>query len=132
MDKEYRKKELLTWNEKNFFEKIKNAVYSKGFHIITKIRLADLIEPTSIDNTNEWYRQFGKIKSKHIDFAVINSNMEVLFLIELDDKTHLYGNRIERDEFVNIALVNAGYMFLRVYNNNQGVSNIINYLERNF
>lgn len=131
MEKEYRKKDILTWNEKNFYDKIKKEVYRRGFHIITKIRLADLIEPTSIDKTNEWYKQFGKIKSKHIDFAIINDNMDILFLIELDDKTHTYSNRAERDEFVNISLVNAGYMLLRVYNTDKGVNNIINYMERN-
>ena len=93
-----------------------------------------MIEPkvNQYKNKSEWQTSFNKISAKHIDFAIINDNMEILFLIELDDITHNYYDRQERDEFVNISLVNAGYTLLRVYNNDEGVSNIINYLEKNF
>lgn len=127
-------KELLTHNEKSFYNEIKEYMYERGLHIITKIRLADLIEPkiSQYQNKSEWQKEFNKICSKHIDFAIVNNNMQILFLIELDDSTHSYNDRKERDNFVNIALVNAGYRLLRVYNNNQGIANVINYLEKNF
>ena len=127
-------KELLTPNEKSFYNEIKEYMYERGLHIITKIRLADLIEPkiSQYQNKSEWQKDFNKICSKHIDFAIVNNNMQILFLIELDDSTHSYNDRKERDNFVNIALVNAGYRLLRVYNNNQGIANVINYLEKNF
>ncbi len=127
-------KELLTPNEKSFYNEIKEYMYERGLHIITKIRLADLIEPkiSQYQNKSEWQKDFNKICSKHIDFAIVNNNMQILFLIELDDSTHSYNDRKERDNFVNIALVNAGYRLLRVYNNNQGITNVINYLEKNF
>lgn len=127
-------KELLTHNEKSFYNEIKEYMYERGLHIITKIRLADLIEPkiSQYQNKSEWQKEFNKICSKHIDFAIVNNNMQILFLIELDDSTHSYNDRKERDNFVNIALVNAGYRLLRVYNNNQGIENVINYLEKNF
>lgn len=128
----YIPRQLLTANEQDFYNKIKGYIYEQGLHIITKIRLADLIEPKNNPNRNEWYSNFNKISSKHIDFAIVNNNMKVLFLIELDDSTHNYQDRQERDEFVNISLVNAGYSLLRVYNNNQGVECIFNYLKKNF
>lgn len=133
-DSKYIIRKLLTENEQDFYNKIKGYVYSQELHIITKIRLADLIEPkvNQYKNKSEWQTSFNKISAKHIDFAIINDNMEILFLIELDDITHNYYDRQERDEFVNISLVNAGYTLLRVYNNDEGVSNIINYLEKNF
>lgn len=133
-DSKYIARTILTENEQDFYNKIKEYVYSQGLHIITKIRLADLIEPkvNQYQNRSEWQIDFNKINAKHIDFAIINDNMEILFLIELDDITHNYYDRQERDEFVNISLVNAGYTLLRVYNNDEGVSNIIKYLEKNF
>ena len=131
-DSKYIAKEILTENERDFYKKIKGYVYSQGLHIITKIRLADLIEPRNNTNRSEWYSDFNKISAKHIDFAIVNDKMQILFLIELDDSTHSYNDRKERDNFVNIALVNAGYRLLRVYNNNQGIANVINYLEKNF
>lgn len=126
--------ELLTPNEKSFYNEIKEYMYERGLHIITKIRLADLIEPKikQYQNKSEWQKDFNKICSKHIDFAIVNNNMQILFLIELDDSTHNYNDRKERDDFINTALVNAGYRLLRVYNNNQGITNVINYLEKNF
>ncbi len=133
-DSKYIARTILTENEQDFYNKIKEYVYSQGLHIITKIRLADLIEPkvNQYQNRSEWQIDFNKINAKHIDFAIVNNNMQILFLIELDDRTHNYADRKERDEFVNISLVNAGYTLLRVYNNDEGVSNIINYLEKNF
>ncbi len=133
-DSKYIARTILTENEQDFYNKIKEYVYSQGLHIITKIRLADLIEPkvNQYQNRSEWKIDFNKINAKHIDFAIVNNNMQILFLIELDDRTHNYADRKERDEFVNISLVNAGYTLLRVYNNDEGVSNIINYLEKNF
>lgn len=133
-DSKYVARTLLTENEQDFYNKIKEYIYSQGLHIITKIRLADLIEPkvNQYQNRSEWQTNFNKINAKHIDFAIVNDKMQILFLIELDDKTHNYKDRQERDEFVNTALVNAGYTLLRVYNKDEGVSNIINYLEKNF
>lgn len=133
-DSKYIARTLLTENEQNFYNKIKGYIYSQGLHIITKIRLADLIEPKvkQYQNRSEWQINFNKINAKHMDFAIVNDNMQILFLIELDDRTHNYTDRQERDEFVNKALVNAGYTLLRVYNNSEGVSNIINYMEKTF
>ena len=131
-DSKYIARTILTENEQDFYNKIKEYVYSQGLHIITKIRLADLIEPkvNQYQNRSEWQIDFNKINAKHIDFAIVNNNMQILFLIELDDRTHNYADRKERDEFVNISLVNAGYTLLRVYNNDEKVSNKINYLEK--
>jgi len=130
----YKSKLLLTANEQDFYNKMKGYVYSQGLHIITKIRLADLIEPKANQyrNRSEWTTNFNKISAKHIDFAIVNNDMKILFLIELDDNTHNYSDRQNRDEFVNKALLDNGYMLLRVYNNNQGVDNIINCLKNNF
>ena len=68
----------------------------------------------------EWWALFGKIKSKHIDFA-ISDNMRIVALIELDDYSHQRSDRQKRDEFVNNALSTAGYNVIRTY----GDTNVI-------
>lgn len=88
--------------------------------ILAKIRLADLIEINDDIKGKEWWALFGKIKSKHIDFA-ISDNMRIVALIELDDYSHQRSDRQKRDEFVNNALSTAGYNVIRTY----GDTNVI-------
>lgn len=116
---EYKKKYLLTKNEYSFFQKLKPIAKSNELNVLCKIRLADLIEPVKKGDKKEWYSAFNKIKSKHIDFALVTENMQVELLIELMDNSHSKSNRAERDVFVNSALEQAGYTVVNVWNNNE-------------
>ena len=81
--------------------------------IISKIRLADLIESNNKFN----YSDFNKIRSKHIDFALCDKHtLMPLLLIELDDNSHNQYERRQRDDFVNQSLVQSGYKILRIRN----------------
>lgn len=44
---------------------------------------------------------FNKISSKSIDFVIVDDKCKILLCIELDDKSHRYKSRIERDKFIN-------------------------------
>lgn len=105
----YQRKKILTKNEYYFYTKLKEVTNKYNLQILTKIRLADLIEvkPYSI-NKNEWGTYFNKIKAKHIDFAIVD-DMKVLLIIELDDQSHNNIERIERDKFVDDNLTACGY-----------------------
>ncbi len=127
----YRKKYLLTKNEYSFYQKIKPTIQAKNLRVLCKIRLADLIEPEPNKNQKEWYAAFNRIKSKHIDFAIATEDMKVIALVELQDNTHQKSDRKERDEFVNTAVTNAGYMLLSVYNNADGLKQLEDFLENN-
>lgn len=110
----YQKKYLLTKNEYNFYWRLKPIADKYGLQILTKIRLADLVETKrnlSYMNNNIY---FNKIKSKHIDFALAD-NMKVVVLIELDDSSHNQDDRIERDIFVNDVLRKCNYILIRTY-----------------
>ena len=121
----YRKKLLLTKNEWNFYKKLKPVTDKYGYGIIAKVRLADLIE-VDTDKTKEFGRFFPKISSKHIDFALINpDNMEVLFLIELDDRSHDLPARKERDDFVNKVCEKTGYHLIRTYGDTEEIKDIL-------
>lgn len=112
----FHSKYLLTQNEYNFYSRLKNITEPLNLQILAKIRLADLIEIDNNIQGREWWALFGKIKSKHIDFAIAD-DMRIVMLIELDDYSHQRRDRQERDIFVNNSLSNAGYCFIRTYGN---------------
>lgn len=108
----YHKKYLLTKNEYYFYKRLASITNPTGLQILAKIRLADLIETNSNLTYSQQSTYFNKIKAKHIDFAIAD-NMKILLLIELDDSSHLRNNVQERDNFVNNALIKAGYTLIR-------------------
>ncbi len=121
----YKKKYLLTKNEWVFYKKLKPVADKYGYNIIAKIRLADLVE-VDTSQTKEYGKYFPKISSKHIDFGLVNpENMEVLYLIELDDRSHQRADRIERDRFVNALCEKVGYTLIRTYNDTEEVERVL-------
>ena len=112
----YHKKYLLTKNEYYFYKKLKPIADELGYTILTKIRMADLVEVNSNQNRNDWTKYFGKIKAKHIDFALAKpDNLQVELLIELDDSSHAQNTRVQRDNFVNAVYSKCGYKILHVF-----------------
>ena len=100
--KKYRKKYLLSQNEKNQYEKIKVVTDELGLVLFSKVRLADIIEPVAgIEN---WKTYWNKIQSKHVDFLICTKNLITLCVLEIDDKSHKRIDRIERDNFVDYIL----------------------------
>jgi hypothetical protein len=121
----YKKKYLLTKNEWAFYKKLKPVADRYGYNIIAKIRLADLVE-VDTSQTKEYGKYFPKISSKHIDFGLVNpENMEVLYLIELDDRSHQRADRIERDKLVNALCEKVGYTLIRTYNDTEEVERVL-------
>ena len=110
----YKRKYLLTKHEWNFYKALKPVADKLGLVVLAKIRMADLVE-TVADSNSEYYRGFGKVKAKHVDFALARpENLYVELLIELDDNSHTEGN--ERDAFVESVYAAVGYKLLRVRN----------------
>lgn len=122
----YQKKYLLTKNEWYFYKRLKPVIDKYNLQIIAKIRLADIVE-VKPNNKGQWHSLFNKIKSKHIDFAIVNKdNFEIKYLIELDDSSHNRIDRIKRDEFVNELCFKTGYKLLHTYGNVSEIDNILN------
>ncbi len=119
-DSTYKKRDLITPFEKELYiilnEILKDEKYN-NYTILSKIRMADLIETINQNN----YSDFNKIKSKHIDFALCDKQtLAPLLLIELDDSSHNNPNRRNRDDFVNQSLVQAGYKIIHIRNLDKG------------
>lgn len=110
----YKKKLLLTKNEWQFYKELKPIADELNLTVLSKIRLADLIE---VDNTKinkkDYQKYFNRINRKHIDFALAKKeNLRIELIIELDDNSHNQEQN-ERDEFVNKVLEKTGYKVLR-------------------
>ena len=117
----YHKKYLLTKNEYYFYKEITEPL---NLQILAKIRLTDLIEVNKGLDSQKWGMYFGKIKAKHIDFAIAE-DMKIIALIELDDYTHQKADRQERDIFVNNVLDQTGYVLIRSYGDIQQIKNFL-------
>lgn len=118
---------LLTKHELFFYRSLVPVVKELGYMICCKVRMADIIKP--VYNTN-WQTAFNKISSKHIDFVLCDKKtMKPLLAVELDDRSHERFDRIERDNFVNIAFKDAGIPILHVKNSDdlkQKITKILN------
>lgn len=123
----YHRVNLLTNAEWRFYQNLKRITDSFGYGILAKIRLADLISVNSGLSNSEWAKYFGKIKSKHIDFA-IHKDMNIICLIELDDYTHQRRDRQERDEFVDTVLRQNGYAIIHTYGDARSLRDIEDFL----
>lgn len=121
----YHRKNILTKNEYYFYKRLKPIVEKYDLHILTKIRLADLIEVNKGMSPSEWGTYFGKIKAKHVDFAIAD-NMNIVLIIELDDSTHQQQDRIIRDMFVDDALKICGYYIIHTYGSTEAIDNALN------
>jgi hypothetical protein len=120
----YRKKLLLTNNELTFYRKLKPVADSHGFVVLSKIRIADYVEV--IPGTSYYKGMFGKISQKHVDFALARpDNLQIEYLIELDDVTHTSRDRRERDQWVNGLYATVGYKIIHTYGDTDEIEKLL-------
>ncbi|MFT3951997.1 MAG: DUF2726 domain-containing protein [Oscillospiraceae bacterium] len=114
---QYQRKNILTGNEWNFYIRtLKDYANKNNLCVLTKIRLADLVETLPTLPQKQSYGAFQKIKAKHIDFALATpENLEIVLLIELNDNSHNKYSRQNRDKFVFDVLRNCGYNMIYTY-----------------
>ena len=98
----YIKTFLLTKKEWAFYQSLKPITDKHNLHILSKVRLADLVEVKKGLNNSQKYKAFNKIKSKHVDFVLANpKNLAIKCVIELDDNSHNEIDRQQRDFFLD-------------------------------
>ncbi len=106
--KSFTKKDyLLTPNELKFYKLLKRITDKLDLSIFTQVALYEII------NCKD-YKDFNRIKSKSIDFVITEKNCKIRLCIELDDNTHNYKKRIERDNFINTIFSNLDIKLLRI------------------
>ena len=81
----YKAKPILTKREYSFYRILKREADARKLLICPKVGLKDLMDVT---NRRHFFRYFGKISQKHVDFVICDRNLNVLFAVELDDRRH--------------------------------------------
>lgn len=91
------KRYIITLNELNFYTILIEIVKEMDMILFSQVALYNIIETK---NNNQ--AAFNKIRSKTIDFVIVDkNNCRIKLCIELDDYTHKKQDRIERDKFIN-------------------------------
>lgn len=107
----YLRSTVLTNYEKKLYYVLAPFCSKHGFVLLSKIRIADFVQPVERRN----YHWLNRITSKHVDFLICaNGSFKPLLAIELDDYTHQYQNRQDRDYFVNSVYYSVGLPVLHI------------------
>ena len=109
-----RKEFLITKNELKFYKLLLSIVDIMELQIFTQVSLYEIISVKKTLNSSEYNKYFNKIKSKSIDYVLTDRMSRIKLCIELDDKTHNYKNRIERDNFINDLFNSLDIPILRI------------------
>ncbi|HQN17364.1 MAG TPA: DUF2726 domain-containing protein [Bacteroidales bacterium] len=94
--------------ERSFLGVLEQVINNR-YRLMGKVRLADIVKVKSDLNKSRWQNAFNKIQSKHVDLVACDpTTLSVMFVIELDDKTHKQSRTQKRDDFVNNVMRAAG------------------------
>lgn len=108
---QYRARSLLTGNEIEFFRRLRRALPQE--YIFPQVALSALIAPRS--RSEKQLRDFRRISQKRVDYAIYTSDLQLVAIVELDDRTHNRAADAERDAFV----ASAGIRTLRFESRNK-------------
>lgn len=107
------KKYFFTRSEREFFLCLEENIDHNHYAIFPKVRLADFMEVTV--RGQEYQSWFNRIKSKHVDFILWDSqNERVAVAFEVDGNSHNGQKAQERDAFVEDAYKATGIRLERI------------------
>lgn len=111
---------ILTERERSFYRILRPIADKLELQICPKVRVADIVSIKK--GTRDWQKWFNKIRSKHVDFLLCDYDMNIVLIIELDDRSH----ETERAK-KNDALKNAifGNKLVRIHSLKDDVEGII-------
>jgi len=102
---QYSAKPLLTANEKEFFARLDEAV--PEYLIQSQVAMGALMNGRHAEGKD--FATRSTFDRKIVDFALLDEKLDVVLLIELDDRTHNAGKDAARDAMTR----QAGYATLR-------------------
>lgn len=95
----FKRAPILTKNEMEFYRRLRVAL--PDLLIFPQMSMAGVIRPN--ESGKRYGRAFAKICSKRIDFTICDNDLNVICVIELDDRTHDKTKDAERDAMVSSA-----------------------------
>lgn len=111
----YEARTLLTNAERDFYQLLRPVAVKLNLHILSKIRVADLVDVQQGLSKSDWGKFFSKIRAKHVDFVLCNpETLEPALIIELDDPSHLRPDRMARDQFLDTVFTVSKLRILHV------------------
>lgn len=111
----YKTKPLLTKTEYTFYKILKPITDKHNCFICPKVGLKDIAVVT---DKNEYMKWFGKISQKHVDFLICDQDLNPIFALELDDKSHEKEKAQANDNFKNSFYSTIGIPLKRIKTNN--------------
>ncbi len=91
---------LFSPAERSFLGVLEHAV-DGDYRVFGKVRVADVVGVASGLERSAWQRAFNRISAKHFDFVLCaKDDLNVLAVVELDDRSHRRRKRQERDAFL--------------------------------
>ncbi|MCP8899059.1 DUF2726 domain-containing protein [Gilvimarinus xylanilyticus] len=104
---------LFTKAERSFLGVLDQAV-GEEYRIFGKVRVADILAPEKGMSRKSWRTAFNKISGKHFDYVLCKkSDLSVIAVVELDDKSHRGSRAKARDSFLENACSSAGLTLVR-------------------
>lgn len=107
---------IMTPTEIKYYEGLCDALDRAGLEVSVwpQVNVSAIIEAKS-ENSKEKARAFNRICRKSVDYVIANKEtQETLVCIELDDYTHNWNSRQERDDFINTAFDDVGIPLFRI------------------
>ncbi len=107
---------IMTPTEIKYYEDLCDALDRAGLEVSVwpQVNVSAIIEAKS-ENSKEKARAFNRICRKSVDYVIANKDtQETLVCIELDDYTHNWNSRQERDDFINTAFDDVGIPLFRI------------------
>lgn len=125
---------LLSPAEVSFYHVLASVVNGRVV-ICPKAGLKDILLITKRYKSRDYYRYFGRISQKHVDFVLCEpKSMQLVAAIELDDRSHGRADRENRDTVVDKIFSAAGLPLLHVaaaqtYNTSELAATLEPYLQ---
>jgi predicted Abi (CAAX) family protease len=106
----YKRCALQTANEAEFFNRLLHAL--PEYYVFIQVSMSALLEPSVHKiNRRAWWSAFGAISQQRIDYVVADKAMNVIAVIELDDRSHT--SKKQQDRLRDERLRRAGIPSLR-------------------
>lgn len=119
------KDSVMSNREKIMFIILSEYCTKNNLVLLSKIRIADFVEPIHTNNRRNFYHWFNRISSKHVDYLICDpENFKPKAAIELDDSTHNYQSRRNRDIFVDNVYKSVELPILHFWDVNETSVNI--------
>lgn len=103
----FRQVSIMTPNEQEFFGRLVRA--APGLLVFPQVAMSALIEPVAQYSQHAKRNAWRAIGGKRVDFAVYTKDLDLLCVVELDDRTH----DVKQDKARDRVLATAGIVTVR-------------------